>query len=207
MAYDALEVVKLRNGFYRDRYRFIVIILFLAVFAIVVLSGVIAYMETHKPTTKYFATTNSGRLIPMVPLNDPYYKASTLLNWTANAVTSLYDYDYVNFRKVFQANQSLFTPAGWKAYLGQIRSSRNLQAVQSRKLMVQATPTGAPIIIREGVIGGRYAWKIQLPIVVTYTGLSGSFNQNLMVTAILHRMSTLTTKYGVGISQLIVAQQ
>jgi len=122
-------------------------------------------------------------------------------------VTSLYTYDFVNYQKTFQSNQQYFTPDGWKAFLNQIQQSRNLQTVQDKKLVVRAAPSGAPVITNSGVLDGHYSWRIQVPIVVTYTSLSQQFNENLLITLTVQRMSTLDSKYGVGIVQFIANQQ
>jgi len=207
MAYDALETVKLRNNFYRDSYRLTVLILFFSVLANIALAGVVVYLESNKPTPKYFATTRGGSLIKMVPLNEPYMQSSELLNWVSNAVTSLYTYDFLNYRKTFQSNQSYFTPQGWRAFLDQIDQSRNLKTVQAKKLVVSAAPGGAPVITNQGVMNGVYSWRIQVPIIVTYQSLSEQFNQKLLITVTIQRRSTLDSEYGIGIAQFVAEQQ
>ncbi len=207
MAQDALEIVKLRKNFYRDSYRLTLVILFFAIVIIAVLAGVIAYQESHRAQPTYFATTSDGKLIPMIPLDQPNVNDQTILQWVATAVISLYTYDFLNFRATFQNNQQYFTPDGWKAFLNGLSSSRNLQTVQDKKLTVQAVPSGAPIITREGLLNGRYAWQIQMPILVTYISLSQEYHEQLLLTILVQRVSTLDSKYGIGIAQLVAQQQ
>ncbi|PIQ44128.1 MAG: type IV secretion protein DotI [Gammaproteobacteria bacterium CG11_big_fil_rev_8_21_14_0_20_46_22] len=207
MAHDALETVKLRHNFYRDSYRLVAIILFLSVVVNVLLVGAVFYLETHKPTPKYFATTQDGRLFKMVPLDQPYMESNQLVNWVANAATSLYTYDFLNYRQNFQNNQIYFTPDGWKAYLDQVEKSRNLKTVEDKKLVVSATPAGAPVITNQGVLDGKYSWRVQIPVVVTYQSLSQQFSENLLLTLTIQRRSTLDSKYGVGIAQFVAQQQ
>lgn len=206
MAYDALEVVKHRNHFYRDSYRLVVIILFFSVLANIALAGVIVYQESHKSTPKYFATTHDGRLIKMIPLNMPYMQNNALINWLTNAVTSVYTYDFLNFRQNFQKNQKYFTSKGWTAFLDQMQKSRNLKTVQEKKLVVSASPAGAAVITNSGALNGIYSWRVQIPIVVTYTSLSQQFSEHLLVTLTVQRLSTLDSEYGVGIAQFVVQQ-
>lgn len=207
MAYDALEVVKHRNNFYRDSYRLVVIILFFSVLANIALAGAVVYLESHKPSPKYFATTHDGRLIKMVPLNMPYMQSNALINWVTNAVTSVYTYDFLNYRKTFQDNQKYFTSGGWQAFLDQMQKSRNLKTVQDKKLVVSASPAGAAVVTNSGVLNGVYSWRVQIPIVVTYTSLSQQFSERLLVTLTVQRLSTLDSTYGVGIAQFVVQQQ
>lgn len=207
MAQDALEIIKLRKNFYRDSYRVVVVILLIAVLIIAALCGIIAYQQTHKPAPQYFATTSDGRLIPMIPLSEPNLNDAAVLQWVATAVLSLYTYDFLNFRATFQNNEQYFTPDGWRAFLAGLASSRNLETVQQKKLTVQAVPAGAPIITHEGLLDGRYAWQVQIPILVTYVSLSQESYEHLMLIVLIQRTSTLDTKYGIGIAQIVAQQQ
>jgi intracellular multiplication protein IcmL len=203
MSYDGLEVVKLRRNFYRDSYRTVLVALLIAVLAIAGLIGTVGYLLTHQTAPKYFATTNAGKLIPMIPLDQPNMTQQAMLQWTASAVTSVYTYDFLNYRKSFQNNAQYFTSGGWKAFLSKIASSRNLKAVQEEKLTVSSVPAGTPVIVNQGVIEGHYAWRVQIPMVLTYESLSQVFNQRLLVTLTVIRISTLSSKYGIGIAQFV----
>jgi intracellular multiplication protein IcmL len=207
MAHDALEVVKLKRNFYRDSYRLVVVALLVALLIIAGLVGTVYYQLTHKPTPQYFATTSDGKLIPMIPMDQPNLSDHSLLLWVENAVTSLYTFDFLNFRQTFQSDSQYFTKAGWSAYLDQLQASRNMDAVQSKKLTVRAVPSGAPVILSQANIDGVYSWRVQIPILVTYESLSETFNQSLLVTLVIRRLSTLSSKYGIGISQFVAAQQ
>jgi intracellular multiplication protein IcmL len=207
MAYDALEVVKHKQNFYRDSYRLTVMILLVAVIAIAILAAVLMYEVSHRPAPKYFATTNTGKLIPLIPLSEPNLSDSAILDWVSKAVTSVYTYDFVNYRKTFQGNSVFFTKDGWHEFLDKLSASRNLETVQAKKLAVSAVPAGAPIISNQSVVNGRYTWRVQIPIVVTYQSLSEQFNQQLLVNVMVVRLSTLSSKYGIGVEQFVVQQQ
>ncbi len=207
MGHDALEVIKLRRNFYRDSYRIMAILLMVALIAIVILVGIIFYQDTHKPTPKYFATTSSGKLIPMIPLEQPNLSHRAIIQWAATAASSLYTYNFVNFRQIFSSNAQYFTKAGYDAFLRQVSNSRNLGAVTSKKLMVTGVPAGAPVITAEDNVGGVYTWTIQVPMVVTYQSMSTKRDVSLMLIMRVRRLSTLDSKYGIGISNLVVEQQ
>lgn len=204
MSHDALEVVKLRKLFYRDSYRVVLLLLAIACVAIVLLLAALTYEITHRPQPQYFATTSDGKLIPLIPLSQPNLNSQALTQWAATAILSLYTYDFLNFRSSFQDSSQYFTPAGWTAFLNSLNDSKTLQAVQRDKLTVQAVPAGAVVISRQGVGNdGRYFWQIEMPIQVTYESLSGQFSQALTIAVTIERVSTLDSKYGVGISQLV----
>lgn len=207
MAHDALEVVKLRRDFYRDSYRLIVVALFVTLVIIAILASSLVYLLTHRPAPQYFATTRDGRLIKMVALDQPNLTNQAVLLWVSNAVTSLYTYDFVNYRATFQSNSQYFTKDGWRAFLSILNASQNLQAVKDKKLVVTAVPSGAPVILEQSVNEGVYFWRVQIPIVVTYTSLSQQFTQNLLLTLLVQRLPTLENTYGIGIAQFVAQQQ
>lgn len=207
MAYDALELVKLRKNFYRDNYRIVVIALLISLLIICLLVGLIYYLETHQRKPTYFATTSSGRLIPMTPLNQPNMSDHAVLQWTSKAITSLYSYDFQNYRESFQNDKQYFTDQGWRAFLNGLKQSGNLKTVKKQKLTVQAVPESAPVVVRKGVHNGIYSWRIQMPIVVTYRSLNQEYTQHLLVTVLVQRLSTLSSKHGIGIAQIVERQR
>ncbi len=204
MADDAVELVRLRNDFYRDNHRKIVLALLVAVATIILLCGTVAYVVTHPPAPKYFATSIDGRIIPIVPLNEPNMPTSALLLWSNQAATAAFTYDFVNYRQALQSASEYFTPDGWRDFLNALTSSNNLNAVITKKLVVSATATGAPVVLQQGLLNGAYAWRVQMPMVVTYQSASQVAQQNVMVTMLVTRISTLNSARGVGITQFVV---
>jgi intracellular multiplication protein IcmL len=210
MAEDVLVAVKLRNDFYRDNYRRVVLAIFLLLVVILAQAGVIYYLLTHRPLPVYFATTNNGRvmrILPVVPLDEPNMPNSALQQWATEAATAAYTYDFVNYRAQLQAASEYFTTEGWRSFLSELESTRNLLAVQAKKLVVSAVVTRAPVILEQRNVDGVYAWRIQMPMVITYQSASESTTSNTMVTLTVNRVSTVTSPRGIGISQFIVGEQ
>lgn len=204
MAQDALEVVTLRNNFYRDSYRRVLLILLLSIVINIGLSSLLYYIFTHPPKPKFFATSINGRITPLFPLNLPNQSDGAVLQWANQAAVAAFTYNFVNYRQELQAASEFFTPKGWRQFLVALQSSNNLDAVKVKKLIVSAVATRAPIILQKGILNGRYAWRIQMPILVTYQSASEISRQNNVVTMLVTRVSTLNNPRGIGISQFIV---
>ena len=116
-----------------------------------------------------------------------------------------YSYNFVNYRKQLQAASEYFTPEGWRTFEAALKSSRNLETVIARKLVVTAVATGAPVVLDQRIVSGRYAWKVQLPLLVTYQSASTLFQQPLIVTMIVTRVSMRDVPKGIAISQFIAS--
>ena len=63
MVDGAVELVRLRNNFYRDNYRKAVTWLLLFLFVIVLLIGVVFYQLKHIPPHDVYASTADGRIV------------------------------------------------------------------------------------------------------------------------------------------------
>ncbi len=204
MAEDALTVVALRNKFYKDSQRKVMLALLIALIVNIVLASLLVYMITHPPAPKYFATSLNGRITPLFPLNEPNQSDSAVLQWANQAAIAAFTYNFVNYRDELQASSGFFTPEGWDQFLSALQQSNNLDAVKAKKLIVSAVATRAPIILQKGVLNGSFSWRVQMPILVTYQSASEFTQQNNVVTMLITRVSTLNSPRGIGISQFVV---
>lgn len=204
MAEDALTVVALRNKFYRDGQRKIILVLLISLLANFILAGLAAYIITHPPAPKYFATSINGRITPLFALNEPNQSDSAVLQWANQAAIAAFSYNFVNYRSELQAASGFFTANGWTQFLNALQESNNLDAVKAKKLIVSAVATRAPIILQKGILNNRYSWRVQMPILVTYQSASEFSQQNNVLTMLITRVSTLNSPRGIGISQFIV---
>lgn len=203
MAEDALQIVQLRNNFYRDNYRKVVVILLLLIISNVILAGGVYYLFTHRPKPDYFATSPDGRITKLYPLSAPVISTSALLSWVTQAAVASYTYNFVDYRKQLQDASAFFTPDGWRNFEDALVKSRNLETVIAKKLVVTAVPTGAPVIVDRRVINGRFAWKVSMPVLVKYQSSSTSYQQALVLTIIVTRVPVLSDPKGIAISQFI----
>src|ERR1700738_2595763 len=99
---DAIEVVRLRNNFYRDGYRRVLSALLIMVLINIILVSILGYLVTHPAKPQYFATTRDGKILRLFPLSEPAITTSELLQWAATAATAANTYNFVNYRKELQ---------------------------------------------------------------------------------------------------------
>jgi len=204
MAEDALTAVAIRNKFYRDGQRKMMLILLISIVANFVLAFMLIYIITHPPAPRYFATSINGRITPLFALNEPNQSDSAVLQWANQAAIAAFTYNFVNYRTELQAASGFFTADGWSQFLNALQDSNNLDAVKAKKLVVSAVATRAPIILQKGVLNNRFSWRVQMPILVTYQSASEFSQQNNVVTMLITRVSTLNSPRGIGIAQFVV---
>ena len=204
MPEDALIAVAMRNSFYRDGQRKVMVVLLFSILCNMVLSVILTYIITHPPAPKYFATSISGRITPLFALDEPNQSDSAVLQWANQAAIAAFSYNFVNYRTELQASSGFFTAEGWDQFLKALDESNNLIAVKAKKLIVSAVATKAPVILQKGLLNGVYAWRVQMPLLVTYQSASEFSQQNNVVTILISRVSTLNSPRGIGISQFVV---
>lgn len=203
MVEDAVELVRLRNNFYRDNYRRVLLALLLMVIINIVLVGVVFYQASHIPSPQYFATTADGRIMPLYPLSEPMIAPAELLQWAERSAVAAHTYNFVDYRDALQKIQNNFTPDGWNFFEEALRGSRTLETVLAKKIVVSAVATGAPVVLDQGVINGRYSWKVQMPLLVTYQSSSEQTQQPVVVTMVVTRVPSINNPRGIAIASFV----
>jgi len=200
-----LGKVMLRNEFYRDGYRLALRIAVIQSFIIVALIGAMYFIiNVHQPENRYFATTEDGRLIPMVSLNQPNLSTPALLSWVAQSVSETMSFSFSNYRRNLQESSRHFTRLGWESFSKALEQSRTIESVVANSQEVTAVPVGAPILKSEGVSPtGQYQWVVQIPVLLSYVSGSKKNDQNWLITVIVVRVPRLESPNGVGIAQWI----
>lgn len=204
---DALALVFARNSFYRVLHYLILGAFSLAVIVIGVLLWSFIYLQRNTTQPVYFATDNVSHLIKIIPLNVPNMTNADVAKWTVEAVQHALSFDYVNYRAQLQSSEKYFTPYGWTQYMTAIRANNNLVAITRRRMIAIAMAVQPPKLLVQGILGGAYAWKFQIPILMTYMlppfDDKSKFANSLQVTVIVQRQQVLKGYKGLGIVQII----
>lgn len=206
-SHDALVLIFARNAFYKRLHYLALSALALTIVVIGLLMWVFYFLVKNPPHPLYFATDRIGRLIEIIPVTEPNMTIEGVMTWATNAVQKAYSYDYVNYRSQLQSAQRYFTPYGWSNYMKALTGSNNLLALTQRKQIVIAQVIGQPKVIAQGMLGGAYAWKLEMPLLVTYWeplyDEQSKFLNALTATVIIQRKPILQSDKGLAILQLV----
>ncbi len=199
-----LGKVIVRNEFYRDGYRALLKLSLIQGIVIIGLLGAMYFViHVHQPKNRYFATTEDGRLVPMVALSEPNLSSPALISWSAQAATEVMTFGFNDYRRRLQESSRNFTRRGWESFTGALQKSRILEKVEVNQQVATAVPTGAPIIESEGMVNGRYQWILQMPMKITYQSGAKTDTLSLLVTLVVVRVPRLESANGIGIEQWI----
>lgn len=206
MAGDALEVVELRDDFYRDSFGKIILLMISIIVASAALVSLSVYIFLQEPPPITFPVYPEWRIQSSVPMDQPYLSAPDLLQWVSETIPRVFVYDFYHYDDQLKSYNQYFTADGWKVFLNHMNTYANNNNIQSGKLFINGAPSAAPYIINQGLLSGRYGWWVQIPIDVTYTGLNGTQTTNLQLQILVVRVSTLNNLSGVAIDNVIVAK-
>jgi len=201
---SGLGRVVLRNEYYRDGYRLALRVSVVQSFIII---GLIAAMffviKVHQPENRYFATTEDGRLIPMVSLTQPNLSNPALMSWVAQAATETMTFGFADYRRRLQESSRNFTRKGWESFTSALQAGRIIESIEANAQVITAAPRGAPVLQQEGEVNGQYQWVVQIPMVLSYQAGSKTRTDNWIVTLVVVRVPRLESPNGVGIAQWI----
>lgn len=205
MTEESFHVVGIHDDFYRDSFGKVIFIFASILAAIVFLLGISFYIHTQKPVPVTFAVDSDWRVMPEIPLEQPYLTTPDMLQWVGEIMPKTFTLDFLHYNEQLKEYSQYFTQNGWKVFLNQLNIYANSDAMQTNKLFLNAVPSGAPYVLNTGLLSGRYGWWVQIPVDLTYTGSARSRTQTLTLQVLVVRVSTLNNLTGIGIDNVIVA--
>ncbi|OGT32734.1 MAG: type IV secretion protein IcmL [Gammaproteobacteria bacterium RIFCSPHIGHO2_02_FULL_39_13] len=200
---SGLTMVLLRNAFYRDNYRRATLALIMLVFINIVLATAVSYRYFNPPQPQYFAANSQYQLIKFHPLSDPVVNNNYVLQWVSDAVQQAFGLDFIHWRQQLQQASNNFTPSGWYWFLQAFKKSGDLDTLVKLSMVSDAQITGAPVIQYQSVLDGVYVWKIQIPVMITYTNVNKTIHQPLSVTVIVERVPVQDNPNQIAINQFL----
>lgn len=175
----------------------------LAGFAVSTLAAI--WIETHPPKPVYFATSNTGRIVPLVPLDEPYVTDHTVIAWAMQKIPDALSLSALNYRRDLQRAQPYFTSNGYQGFLDGLKAHDELKAIRKRNLMVSAVPAGPGVVVWQGHLpNGIYAWKVQFPIKLIFRSSSQINDHEYLATVLVQRAVTIKNPSGISIQSFVL---
>lgn len=206
MKQDAVKMIVMRNAFYRDNYRFAQLAVLLLLVLNFLLGGAVAYKYTHPAAPRYFPTTSDGKLILAHPLTDPLFSDDHVLQWSVDQARKTFSLDFLHWHDQLQSVRGVYTNTGWKQFTVSLKQSNNLKTLMTQKMVINAEVTGSPVVTNKGAIYGQYAWKIEFPMLITFTNGQKSIPQPVKVIMIVVRAPMSEYPSGMAINMFYMTQ-
>lgn len=207
MAENELQLVSLRDDFYRDGYYKALAAMGILLVAIALLVSASLYLQLSKPHPVTFAVGDEFRTLSSIPTNKPYLSQPDLIQWVSDVLPRLFTFDFVNYNQELKSVSDYFTVNGAKSYADQLKVYADYNSIVPQKLFLNAKPAGAPFILNQGILPGQiYGWLIQMPLELDYRSAGRRNTMTLVMQALVVRVSTLNNLSGVAIEKLTVTK-
>lgn len=201
---DALTTVANRSTFYRDGYRLLLRISIIQGLVILLLTAfIVAMLFSMETKHVFFATTSDGRIINIVPLNEPYRTRAEVVAWSASTAHKVMRLGYHDYRQRLQDSSNNFTPTGWESFTKAMKEARILETLEARKLVINMEIEAAPEVKNSFVKEGIYTWYLQFPVSIKFEGQEAPAPMRAMLILQVVRVSTLQNPDGISIEQWV----
>lgn len=204
MAEEDFQVVRLEDNFYRDSFGTVIFLIISVCISIALLVALSIYLHLSEPQPINFKTAAEWRIQPEIPIDQPYLSDADLFQWTANAMRTVFVFNFNEYNEQLKSYQPYFTAEGWKVFQDQLNNYASSTMVSNSKLFVTSTITGAPTAVNRGILSGRFAWWVEIPVDIAYQGSVNLPTRNLTLQVLVVRVSTLNNLSGVAIDNVIV---
>ncbi|CAN0418262.1 unnamed protein product [Phaeothamnion confervicola] len=177
------------------------VILSIAVAALTVgIIGIGVMAATKRPLT--FAVSDTGRVIPLVPLNQPYLGDARIVSFADECIRQAFSHDFRNYRMSVGGAKGCFTSAGSRGFDKAIDPL--LSDIVERRMVMSVSPE-PPIVMSKSTQGGVHTWVVQTKMTLFRDGSRDRVTPTTyVVDLVLERLPLEESVRGVGIAQINV---
>lgn len=191
------------NDFYRNHYHHVIYGLMVIIVLLIGAVGGVLYQTLYRPLPMFNAVQPNGNKMDLVPYQEPNLLPDTMLHWASKAATAAYTFDFYNYNQQIAAVKPYFTDAGWRDYLQSVNGL--ISTIVQNQIFVNGVVAGAPVISNQGPLPNiDYAWRIQIPFLVSYQSANTTTIRNFLVALTIVRMPTNINPQGIGIEQFVM---
>jgi intracellular multiplication protein IcmL len=177
--------------------------LMIAIILLLLIAMIVFFQVFNRPLPAYYAVQPNGQKMKLEPNLSPSLIAPTIIRFASKAATLAYTFDFVNYNQQIASARTYFTDRGWEEFNASISSLTS--DIVERQLFVSGVVSGTPVIANEGPLpGADYAWRVQIPFLVTYQSSDTTSKRNNMVTVTIIKVPTSVNPQGIGIDRFIV---
>lgn len=165
-------------------------------------------MKEIKPPAVFFVqrSGDTGIAIPFKPHRLPNYSSAAIEAWAGDVVKQVYTFDFMNMEAQVGAAEKYFTEEGWDAFVTTWNASSLKDQIRKYKVSPNVVPLQNPVIISEGGAKGSYAWKVIVPVLLSFVGDAKVMPQKRLITLVIVQVPTTENPKGLGVTQFIDSQ-
>ncbi len=132
----------------------------------------IIVLWNQTPNDRFLSVNDQNQIKELILLGESNTTNAGVKKWLAEAMTESYEFTFKNMKSRMAKNcDHYYTEKGCNDYKGAHEAIGNTARIKKDRLIVNAAPLAAPIVVKKGVNEkGIYQWVVQIPMIITYTG-------------------------------------
>ena len=197
------EIVQLKHStrYYKD-YKNVQWAIILFQIGVISCLGILLLVQlTTRPPTIHFYENAKGQIITPQPLNEPGMSSSAINNWIIEGIMAGYHFNFKSVDYALEHLYDYFTIPALESFKDSLQTLGILDTVLQFRMIAEGRALGAPEVLNEGVINGRYSWHVRFPIRIILSSITTSKTLNLDVELLVVRVPELVSPMGVLIEK------
>jgi intracellular multiplication protein IcmL len=169
------------------------------------ISAIIFYVVGKKMSPpELFFVTAEGKSIQVAPMSLPNESREAVKDLAREAIQKSYTFDFLKIDQQLLAAQPYYTIDAWGVFKDSMLSSSLVKQVKKNKFTVSVVAKEEPIIDSAAQkAGAEFAWKLLVPITISFSGDSPTETQDLLVRITVVRVPTTENPKGLGVLQMV----
>lgn len=174
-----------------------------AVCAVLIVGLVVALVMRPR---EYFATTPTGQIIPLVPLNKPTITSVAVQRFAVTTITESFSLNFRQWRTQLSRVEPSFTSSGYKSFLEQLERTGWIKTIEDSYFTASATEISRPVLVSEGVgPNGVYGYVVEVPMTLTLENQNERRRQEIRARIVVVRVPTSEKVEGIAVDKVFVS--
>lgn len=180
-------------------------ILMVSLLALAVSVSANVFFMFHRPTPKYFASSTDGRIIPMIPLSSPVRSERWIVDWTSKTIRDALSVRFGDYSQSFLSVRDRFLPTTFQKMVASLDQDGFKKYIIDNRVDVYVSLENTPVIVQTGLIGGQRAWKVQAPVLLTFTNGNNQTPKRYLINLMIVRVPTYVNSHGIVIANFTMS--
>lgn len=149
-------------------------------------ANIIQVIFLAKKSVQTVAMSESGRVVPLIPLDKPYVNDGRVIGYVEECLRTSFSHDFENFRITMRAASDCYTVDGAGSFENAMAPL--LKEIRDRS-MVMAAALEPTVVRRDYKVNGVVHWETQTPMVIYRKGTKDALKpQRVLVTSTVTRV-------------------
>lgn len=174
------------------------------VIGLVLIAGLVAALVMQP--REYFASTPTGHIIPLVPLNKPTITSVAVQRFAVTTITESFSLNFRQWRTQLSQVEPSFTSSGYKSFLEQLERTGWIKTIEDGYFTASATEISRPVLVSEGIgPNGVYGYVVEVPMTLTLENQNERRRQEIRARIVVVRVPTSEKVDGIAVDKVFVS--